>query len=81
MPTKTPEHAVIHGRVDRDGYTVEKVFLESYPGFFVSGSLYRPKGKTGKVPGVLCPYGHWPNGRFNEDSVVKNVGENIVNGR
>jgi hypothetical protein len=79
MPTKTPLHAVIHGRVDRDDYTVEKVYFESYPGFFVSGSLYRPKGPTGKLPGILCPHGHWPNGRFNEDS-DKNVRQNIVDG-
>src|SRR3990167_1792966 len=39
MPTKTPANAVIHGRVDRDGYTVEKVFLESFPGHFVTGNL------------------------------------------
>jgi len=64
MPTKTPANAVVHGRVDRDGYTVEKVFLESFPGHFVTGSLYRPKGRSGKLPGVLCPHGHWPNGRF-----------------
>jgi dienelactone hydrolase len=64
MPTKTPANAVIHGRVDRDGYTVEKVFLESFPGHFVTGSLYRPKGRSGKLPGVLCPHGHWANGRF-----------------
>ena len=64
MPTKTPDNAVIHGRVDRDGYTVEKVFFESFPGHFVTGSLYRPKGRSGKLPGVLCPHGHWTNGRF-----------------
>ena len=64
MPAKTPANAVIHGKVDRDGYTVEKVFLESFPGHFVTGSLYRPKGRTGKLPGVLSPHGHWPNGRF-----------------
>ena len=34
------------------------------PGHYVSGNLYRPKGKTGKLPGVLCPHGHWANGRF-----------------
>jgi len=65
MPAKTPANAVVHGRVDRDGYTVEKVFLESFPGHFVTGSLYRPKGRSGKLPGVLSPHGHWPNGRFN----------------
>jgi dienelactone hydrolase len=66
MPEKTPNHAVIHGKVERDGYTVERVFFESYPGFYVTGSLYRPKGKTGRLPAVLSPYGHWSQGRFYE---------------
>jgi dienelactone hydrolase len=64
MPAATPAGAVVHGKVSRDGYTVERVYLESYPGHFVTGSLYRPTGKTGKLPGVLCPHGHWPDGRF-----------------
>jgi dienelactone hydrolase len=63
-PAKTPVNAVVHGRVDRPEYTVEKVYLESFPGFYVTGSLYRPKGRSGKLPGVLCPHGHWANGRF-----------------
>jgi hypothetical protein len=45
LPTPTPHAAVVHGRVDRDTYTVEKVFLQSYPGHFVTGNLYRPKGR------------------------------------
>lgn len=64
MPTKTPANAVVHGKVDRDDYTVERVFFESFPGFYVTGSLYRPKGREGRLPGVLCPHGHWANGRF-----------------
>jgi dienelactone hydrolase len=64
LPPKEPLNAVIHGKIDRDDYTIEKVFFASYPGHYVSGNLYRPKGKTGKVPGVLCPHGHWANGRF-----------------
>jgi len=68
MPTKTPLNPVIHGRVDRDDYTVERVFFESYPGFYVTGNLYRPKGKTGRLPGILCPHGHWTNGRFYDNS-------------
>src|SRR5690348_10170898 len=79
MPTKTPANAVIHGKVDRDGYTIERVYLESYPGHFVTGSLYRPKGVTGRRPGILCPYGHWENGRFHDDG-RKNVRKKIVEG-
>jgi len=64
QPTRTPLNAVIHGRVDRDDYTVDRVYFESMPGFYVTGSLYRPKGATGQIPAVLCPHGHWANGRF-----------------
>src|SRR5207249_1160425 len=63
-PEKTPLSPVIHGKIDRDEYTIEKVFFASYPGHYVSGNLYRPKGRNGKVAGVLCPHGHWANGRF-----------------
>src|SRR5258708_2724963 len=31
MPTKTPLNPVIHGKIDRPEYTVEKVFFESAP--------------------------------------------------
>ena len=44
MPTKTPLNPVIRGKVDREDYVVEKVYFESYPGFYVIGNLYRPKG-------------------------------------
>jgi dienelactone hydrolase len=66
LPEKTPLKPVIHGKIDRDEYTIEKVFFASYPGHYVSGNLYRPKDKSGKLPGVLCPHGHWANGRFFE---------------
>ncbi len=64
MPEKTPLNAVIHGKIKRDGYTIEKVYFTSYPGHYVTGNLYRPIGKTGKLPAVLNPHGHWANGRF-----------------
>jgi len=78
MPTRTPANAVIHGKVDRGEYTVEKVFFESFPGHFVTGNLYRPKGRSGPGPGVLCPHGHWANGRFydaGEKAVKKHIEE------
>ena len=64
MPTKGPLKPVIHGKVERDDFTVERVYFESAPGFFVTGSLFKPKGKQGPFAGVLCPHGHWANGRF-----------------
>jgi hypothetical protein len=66
-PTRTPLNAVVHGRIDGDDYTVEKVYFESMPGFFVTGSLFRPKNsQTGgkKIPAILCPHGHWDEARF-----------------
>jgi len=79
MPTKTDLDPVIHGRVDRDEYTVEKVYFKSYPMFMVTGNLYRPKGRRGRLPGVLCPHGHWSNGRFH-DHGEKKVREQIEKG-
>ncbi|MGZ0173404.1 MAG: acetylxylan esterase [Planctomycetales bacterium] len=63
-PTKSKLNAVVHGRVGHDDYTVERVYFESVPGHFVTGSLYRPIGKTGPFPAVLCPHGHWRDARF-----------------
>ena len=64
MPEKTPLNPVISDKLDRGDYTVEKVYFASRPGHYVTGSLYRPKKAKGKVPGVLCPHGHWKDGRF-----------------
>ncbi len=77
MPDKTPLNAVIHGKMDMGDYTVEKVYFESMPGFFVSGSLYRPKGKTGKLPAVLNPHGHWADGRFydNKNGILREIAD------
>ena len=68
MPAKTPLNAVIHGKIEKDEYTVEKVYFESAPGFFVTGNLYRPKGKAGKAPAVLFAHGHWKDARLAEAS-------------
>lgn len=65
LPAKTPLNAKVFGRVERDGYSVEKVYLETYPGFFLGGNLYRPLGKgNGPFPAILNPHGHWDNGRM-----------------
>ncbi len=66
-PARAPLNARIFGRLERPGYTVEKVFFESRPGLYVTGNLYRPAGPAGRHPAVACPHGHWPRGRLNHD--------------
>ncbi len=68
MPEKAPLNAKVFGRIERDGYSVEKVHFQSHPGFYVGGNLYRPLGRgKGPFPGIINPHGHWNKGRL-EDS-------------
>lgn len=73
FPEKTPLTPVIHGSVDRGDYTVEKVSFASRPGHYVTGNLYRPKGRAGRLPAIASPYGHWAGGRFqdNNDAAIR----------
>ena len=75
MPTKTPLNAVIHGKIDKGEYTVEKVYFESAPGFFVTGNLYKPAKIIGKVPAVLFAHGHWKDARLSESGEAELLGE------
>jgi dienelactone hydrolase len=78
MPPKTPLNPAIFGRIERDGYTVEKVALETMPGYYLGGNLYRPHGKRGKFPGIVSPHGHWKIGRL-ENSDIGSVPGRAIN--
>jgi hypothetical protein len=58
FPAKLNSKAVIHSKKEFDGYTIESVYFESLPGFYVTGSLYRPTKKYTTYAGILCPHGH-----------------------
>ena len=78
QPPKTPLNAVIHGKFERPGFTVEKVYFESYPGLFVTGLLFRPSNPPpGKLPAVLSPHGH--GGRL-QDHGLAGVRREIASG-
>jgi dienelactone hydrolase len=77
MPHKTPLHPQIFGRTEYGNYSIEKVLIETLPGFYLAGNLYRPMGRKGRFPGVLSPHGHWKHGRLENTAQVSVPGRGI----
>lgn len=66
-----PLNAKVFDAAEHDGFVVEKVIFQSLPGFYVTGSLYRPKDTTKKYPAVLNPHGHWTHGRIEIEPLAR----------
>lgn len=69
LPEKTPLNPQLGEPVAGDGYTVQSVVLETYPGFYLTGNLYTPQEGAGPHPAVLSAHGHWSSGRFENTEV------------
>ncbi len=64
MPAKPRLRSLVFGRIENRDYSVEKVAIETMPGYWLGGNLYRPLGKPGKHPAIASPHGHWNYGRL-----------------
>ncbi len=64
FPAKTPLNAKIVRRIDKEYFSVEHIIFESQPGFFVTSSLYIPKGlsRKTKAPAIIYCSGHSEEG-------------------
>ncbi len=69
LPDRSSLNARTTGKVQRDGYVVEKVVFESQPGFGVTGLLFLPDEARFKppYPGVVEPVGHTGNGKAHDE--------------
>jgi dienelactone hydrolase len=72
MPAKTPLHPQIFGKITTPNYTIEKVLLETFSGFYLGGNLYRPTKPAPPegFPAVVSPHGHWNYGRLEHNDTV-----------
>jgi dienelactone hydrolase len=69
---KTDLHPRIFGRIENRDYSIEKVLIETLPGYFLGGNLYRPlqPAPSGGFPAVLSPHGHWNYGRLEHTNIT-----------
>ena len=65
-PPKTPLKPVVTGRVEHPDFVVEKLQFQSRPGLYVTGNLYLPKTRRGRLPTILYVCGH---GNVKQDGV------------
>jgi cephalosporin-C deacetylase-like acetyl esterase len=75
LPEKTPLNARVTGKLERDGYRVEKVHFQSKPGLYVTGNLYLPAKVEGKIPAVLYVCGHSGRGRDGNKTAFQHHGQ------
>jgi dienelactone hydrolase len=64
---RTPLNPQCTGRIERPGYTVEKLIYESLPDFLVTTLLYVPNGITKPAAAVIFVHGHWDHGKAAEE--------------
>lgn len=74
LPERTPLAVERTGVLEREGYVVEKLLLETQPGFWATANLYLPARSSGKAPGILNAVGHWEHSKAQEVEQARCIG-------
>lgn len=64
----------ITGMIERGTFVVEKLHFQSRPGLYVTGNLYRPKVREGKLPAVVLFMRHYNRGRNGHKAFMQDHG-------
>lgn len=67
MPPTPNSQPILSNKRIMNGYTVENIAFETVEGFYVCGTIYKPRKLKGKSPVILCPNGHFGGGRYRPD--------------
>ena len=74
LPTvKTDLHPVITGKVQMNGFVIEKLIFQSLPGVYVTALVYVPNDHTSKHPAVLVPAGHAADGKLHYQALSQRL--------
>jgi hypothetical protein len=68
LPAKTNTTPIFANKRILNGYSAENVAIETLPGVFVSGTLYRPLKGKGPFPAVMLAQGHGESQHYGESS-------------
>lgn len=64
LPPAPNAEPIISKKRKMNGYTIENIALETIPGLYVCASVYKPVKIKSKSPVILCPNGHFGDGRY-----------------
>ena len=70
---KTDLRPRVTGRIQMDGFTIEKLIFQSLPGVYVTALVYVPDDHSKKHPAVLVPAGHASDGKFHYQALSQRL--------
>src|SRR5713226_5234398 len=74
LPTaKTDLHPRVTGKIQMDGFSVEKLIFQSLPGVYVTALVYVPDDHAKKHPAVLVPAGHAADGKYHYQALSQRL--------
>jgi len=69
----TDLHPRITGKIQMEGFSIEKLIFESLPGIYVTALVYVPDDHLKKHPAVLVPAGHATNGKIHYQALSQRL--------
>ncbi len=68
LPQRTPLNVKLMGVTQANGFRIQKLILDSQPGFHIPALLYLPDGQPAgqKLPAILISAGHFPSGKVSD---------------
>src|SRR3989449_4953600 len=70
---KTDLRPRVTGRIQMDGFTIEKLIFQSLPGVYVTALVYVPDDQSKKHPAVLVAAGHAADGKFHYQALSQRL--------